>query len=132
MTALDDMRLRGRYPEFARMSLKPGIGSDAMWDVASKLLASLDQRADVPSALRQYGKLNPIGRYLRRRLRVLVGRDEAALPNEALEAEMLVLQEAARSSSETPSLKGQLLNASEGQYRQIVARNAIYKKDRPL
>lgn len=38
MTRADDLRLNGRHPEFARMSLRPGIGADAMHEVASTLL----------------------------------------------------------------------------------------------
>lgn len=133
MTALDDMRLRGRYPEFARMSLKPGIGVDAMWDVASKLLQSgLDEGADVPSALRQYGKLNPIGRYLRRKLRVMVGHDEAA-PESSLEqikAELQPLREAAFNNSS--SFAQAVVDAGSPRVAQINAHNAIYKKERSL
>lgn len=77
MTAADDVRLRGRHPEFARMSLKPGIGADAMWDVASEIMRySLEDRNH--SQLRHGASMMPLGRYLRRKLQDMVGLDEAA------------------------------------------------------
>lgn len=68
-----DDRLRGRHPEFARMSLRPGIGADAMHDAASTLLEFnlVEAQGDVPSALRHGKRILPLGRYLRRRLRTL-------------------------------------------------------------
>lgn len=74
MTNAEDDRLCGREPEFARMSLRPGIGFGAMSDVARvidcyKLAAS----GDVQSALRHGSRILPLGRYLRERLRVLNG-----------------------------------------------------------
>lgn len=134
MTAPDDIRLRGRYPEFPRMSLRPGIGADAMWDVASKLLRSLSVEADVPYALRQYGKLHPIGRYLRQKLRTYVGRDPSA-PEwllKELEAELSPLRDGARVSETQPSFKKAVIEAGQVQYDQLMARNAIYKKERKL
>lgn len=80
MTRKDDPRLLGRDPEFGRMSLKPGIGGDFMHEVASTLM-SLDlekSQGDVPSHLRHGGREMPLGRYLQRRLRKLVGKDERA------------------------------------------------------
>lgn len=73
MTSHLDPRLGGRAPEFARMSLKPGIGAGAMKQVA----AAFDQYAgqhfsadvDVPYLLSHGGKQMPLGRYLRRKLR---------------------------------------------------------------
>lgn len=79
MTHRSDIRLDGRHPEFARMSLKPGIGADALWNVASEMMRlGLDDRGDVPTTLLQGGKSMPLGRYLTRRLRRLVGKDEKA------------------------------------------------------
>ena len=77
MTAADDTRLKGRYPEFARMSLRPGIGYGALSEVANTLCAyDLDRRlVDVPSALRHGAKEYPLGRYLQRNLREIIGRD---------------------------------------------------------
>lgn len=90
MTRFDDPRLNGRHPEFCRMSLKPGIGADAMWDVASVLMQFnlVDTEGDVPSSLRHGRRLLPLGRYLRRKLRVMVGREEQApeIINEELQA----------------------------------------------
>lgn len=83
MTMRQDVRLKGRHPEFARMSLRPGIGANAMWDVASVLMQyKLDNR-DVPLALDHGGVALPLGRYLRRKLRVMVGKD-ASSPPEAM------------------------------------------------
>lgn len=61
-------------PEFARMSLKPGIGADAMPDFARSILNPdtgelilIDN--DVPSSFKFDGRNYPLGRYLRRKLR---------------------------------------------------------------
>lgn len=70
MTSPDDPRLNGRYPEFARMSLKPGIGhagvsviSDALNSaVGAKVIA---ETGEIPASVRHNGKMYPIGRYLR-------------------------------------------------------------------
>lgn len=85
MTSNRDERLDGRSPEFARMSLRPGIGADAMWDVASVLLRyGLETRGDVPAQLRYGATVLPLGRYLQKKLRIMVGKDEKA-PPEALQ-----------------------------------------------
>lgn len=80
MTAKDDTRLYGRHPEFARMSNRPGIGRPAMDAVANtyKHFDLASREADVPAALRHGGRLLPLGRYLRRELRALVGMEKEA------------------------------------------------------
>lgn len=83
MTKSDDPRLNGKPPEFARMSLKPGIGAGAMPDFADSILNKETgelylQDGDVVSSYRWNGKSYPLGRYLRRRLRRLVRMPEAA------------------------------------------------------
>lgn len=74
-TKADDPRLNGLPPEFARMSLKPGIGADAMADFGQ---AVLDPETgayiglvdgDVPMSFKFGGRNYPLGRYLRRKLR---------------------------------------------------------------
>lgn len=129
MTAQDDMRLRGRYPEFPFRSNRPGIGHDAMWDVASKLLQqSLDEGTDVPSVLRSYGKLNPIGRYLRMKLRRMIGHDEKAPPEAVarIVEEMRPLREASFEASK--SFRQAIIDEGSARVQQIEARNAIFRK----
>lgn len=136
MTRNDDPRLEGRWPEFTRMSLKPGIGAGAMHDVASVLLAlDLDDRSDdVPSSLRHGSRLLPLGRYLRRRLRTLIGRDANA-PAEALkvlEAELLPLRLAARQDAKNPSFKSHLVKAGDQEVINQETRAAIFKQRKHL
>lgn len=73
MTSSDDQRLAGRYPEFARMSLKPGIGAGATTSILESLDSATEQwfdsNVDVPYVLKHGSKNMPLGRYLRNRLR---------------------------------------------------------------
>lgn len=73
--------LAGRHPEFARMSLRPGIGASAMVDVADELTTEkgsyvIEANQDVPSILNHAGKSMPLGRYLRSKLRKEIGGEE--------------------------------------------------------
>lgn len=75
MTRVTDPRLGGRHPEFARMSLRPGIGHGAMRFFKEALVDKntgeiLLRDNDVPSVARVLGRLWPVGRYLRRVLRM--------------------------------------------------------------
>lgn len=71
----------GKAPEFARMSLRPGIGAAAMSfvrEALNGLPASVARPGgDVPRAVRQDGKLWPLGRYLSRKLRTSMGLGES-------------------------------------------------------
>lgn len=67
MTHRLDPRLYGREPEFARMSLNPGIGAVALSPVISELSK---RRRTVPPGLEFGGRMLPLGRYLRRRIAV--------------------------------------------------------------
>lgn len=132
MTAPDDTRLKGRHPEFTRQSLRPGLGKDAMWEVADVLLRYelANAGADVPVALRHGKKELPLGRYLRRHLREMVGK-AANAPQEtvtAMAAEMLPLRLAARASTEAPSVKTHLIKAGNAAVAGMEARSRIFKK----
>jgi len=79
MTNSKDSRLSGRHPEFARMSLKPGIGALSIGQVAAVLKSPFGQEevqalGDVPHSLKVGSKAMPLGRYLRRKLREALGR----------------------------------------------------------
>lgn len=136
MTSKDDQRLNGRHPEYARMSLKPGIGADAMLDVAAALLTyGKDDAADVPLALAHGKKELPLGRYLRIKLREAIGRDgkitQAAM--DEISAEMFLVRLTARSDKEDPSVLSHLMRSMDQKVRNFEARQLIYKsKDKPL
>lgn len=79
--------LNGRIPEFARMSLKPGIGAGAMEDVGRALLNNLDLieiNGDVPFSLKHGLRSLPLGRYLMRKLRKEMGFQSESTPKEKL------------------------------------------------
>lgn len=73
MTAGDDPRLGGRYPEFARSSRRPGIGALAVPALVEALKASVGD--DVPNEFRMDGRKWPMGRYLKGKIREGLGRD---------------------------------------------------------
>lgn len=131
MTSKDDPRLEGRHPEFGRMSLKPGIGADAMFEVASVLLQyGLDEAADVPLALAHGRKELPLGRYLRRRLREAIGRDgkvsQAAM--DEISREMHAVRLAARGDAEDPSVKSHLMRVMSQRVANFEGRQKLFGK----
>lgn len=130
MTHPDDPRLKGLVPEFARMSLKPGIGADFMHEVASTLMEfNLDEKlVDVPSTLRHANRVMPLGRYLTRKLRTYVGKDEKA-PDEVLRQiseELQPLREAAFENSR--SFKKEIIAAADQAVLNMEARQRIFKQ----
>lgn len=114
------------------MSLRPGIGFTAMEEVARTIerFNLVDRMSDVPTSLRHGRRLLPLGRYLRRRLRVLLGRDPK-ISQEALDElaqEMLDVRLAARASEENPSIKSHILAKNKGKVAGITARSKINRK----
>lgn len=79
MTQKDDPRLEGRFPEFARMSNRPGLGAAAMLVIAETLVKTgnamclVDELGDVPKEVRIGKRSVPLGRYLLRKLREAIG-----------------------------------------------------------
>jgi len=135
MTRTDDPRLNGQWPEFARMSLKPGIGADFMWDFASEMLRyRLDERLDVPTSVGQGKSEKALGRYLRNKLRLMLDKETGA-PDEVIaqrEEELRHLREAARASSENPSFKAQIVDFFEGRRANFDAKEGIFRRRREL
>lgn len=132
MTRNDDPRLGNRHPEFARMSLKPGIGAGLLEKIASVITRYnlLTPEGDVPVTLRHGEQEYPLGRYLRKQLRKKLGLNEKA-PQAVIDkyaAEMLPLRMAARNDQENPSFKAHLLKASQGKMEQVIARHKLFKR----
>lgn len=78
MTKKDDDRLRGRHPEFTRMSLRPGIGVKGAEEIARFVTSEEGSRfitrgEGVPSVIRFNGRRYSVGRYLRNRILVASG-----------------------------------------------------------
>jgi len=126
--------LKGRHPEFSRMSNRPGIGGDALWEVADQWLRfNLENsQADVPSALAHGTRKLPLGRYLKRRLRKMVGRDEKT-PQEILDQikeEMRPVREAAFEASR--SFAASIKEVNKGKIARVHARERLFKKGKSL
>jgi len=89
MTDPRDPRLKGRQPEFARMSKYPGIGAESMSDVGDTLLTEqgaqyIIENGDVAHTLQHGKKKYPLGRYLRKKLREVLGFNETGSQKESL------------------------------------------------
>lgn len=103
LTKKGDPRLKGKHPEFARISNRPGIGALAMRDLVEFVLSDVGANdliltGDVPATLRHGGKKLPLGRYLRRKLREYAGFKEQGGQKEVLQqtkSEMLEMLKAA-------------------------------------
>lgn len=81
LTKHDDPKLGGRRAEFARMSLKPGIGAGACQEIADKSDWHYRFTGDVSTVFRSGKEKFPLGRYLRSKIRLLysgeIGQPEA-------------------------------------------------------
>lgn len=78
MTHSSHPDLDGRAPEFARMSLRPGIGAPAARFIANAMLNW--KLVQVPAGIRIGPRIYPLGRYVRQKVKELV--PEATLGSE--------------------------------------------------
>lgn len=136
LTSKNDDRLNGRHPEFGRMSNRPGIGYHALHEIAHTLLTfNLDEtQPDVPSELRHGSRKMPLGPYLTKKLRLMVGHDEKtpqAIKDQQQE-KLRPLQEAARASKDNPSLASQIRLASAPKALSLEARLKIFKQRKTI
>lgn len=125
--------LNGREPEFARMSNRPGIGHDSLYELVNTLFRDqVDCGDDVPGSLRHGCRVDPLGRYLRRKLRAMVGRDEKApeYTLKVMEAGLSDVREAAFNASK--SFKEAIIAAGQGEYDRFAAKQLIFKSRRSL
>lgn len=132
MTSKHDERLLGRLPEFSRSSNRPGIGAPAVETIISSLYQfNLDiTQTDVPSALRHGKKILPLGRYMRRKLRIALGRDPNA-PKEALEKfhhEMLLVLQDTIKSEDFVTVRELLQKRNAGKIASQETRSHIMRK----
>lgn len=78
---VDGGKVPGRRDEFARMSLKPGIGAEYAEAIAASCTTKggssyLAREGDVPRVVRLMGKMWPLARYMRSKVREQLGMDE--------------------------------------------------------
>lgn len=118
------------------MSLRPGIGADAMWEVASLHMEyNLEEFGDVISALRHGKQIRPYGRYLTRKLREYTGRDPSA-PASVIEKkneELRPLREIAEARTKNKelqktNLKNLIIDEGEAKINQMEKKQLIFKK----
>lgn len=85
---VDQVKAAGLAPEFARMSLKPGLGAGAVCSIAEGVTDSDGVirllSGDVPHVMRADGRIRPFGRYLIRKLREKLGGDSSEYSREFL------------------------------------------------
>lgn len=134
MTRSDDPRLGDRAPEFARMSLKPGIGYEATHPVAESVWRNrlLNKMEDVPSSLRHGSKIEPLGRYLTKALRKQCGRDEKAPESvvQKVQEELQPVRQAAFDASRP--FREVLAESEKGKVASFKAKAKIYKQRKTL
>lgn len=78
MTSRDDVRLKGRTPEAARMSqgIARGVVSEISTALKSEFGGLAFQYGDIPVSLKQGMKSVPLGRYLRKKIRADLGMEK--------------------------------------------------------
>lgn len=91
--------LRGREPEFALMSLKPGIGALAVPELAKAYTTragslAVSRNGDVPDTILTGKSQMPLGRYLKEKIREEIGLEPGwqEIPKARYQAEMQALR----------------------------------------
>lgn len=146
MTQKEDVRLNGRHPEFARMSLRPGIGALAVEDIYNALrnphgIKELLTTGDVPLSLKMGNKTLPLGRYIRRKLRARLGiynentGEIGSVPQTVLDSyknELQTLYENSIFYEEGLSLKDAFVAVNKQKVLNLETRTKIYQSRRSL
>lgn len=133
MTSHDDYRLQsGIHPEFARMSLRPGIGASSIPSFATAFRDKsgrqfITHTGDVPSVFKVARRDFPIGRYLRERLRseLNVVANEPVMRGRERVVKMLAMYE---NSKSTETLTAWSRSREQQKILNRVARNKIYSQ----
>ena len=144
LTKKDDVRLKGRYPEFSRMSRRPGIGATAMDNIAESLFSQygasmLTENGDVPLSLTHGQRQLPLGKYLRTKLRELVGADDIPqeITKQQYQEEMLLMYQNYLNNTEIPQneklgLKQFIQLQDKQKIKNIEAKYKLNKKEKTL
>ena len=117
------------------MSNRPGIGFGALDEVVRTMRRfNLDKsQPDVPSALRHGARTLPLGRYLRRKLRAALGKEEGAPRESLVELEATMRDVYARSiSGPEVSPKRILYEDGKSKVLQMEVRSKIFKQRKKL
>lgn len=120
------------HPEFQRMSLKPGLGYDCMHDVADILLRHGDDIEDVPVALQHGKKKHPLGKYLRRSLRKMIGRDEKAPESTLLKIKEGLQPLRTLAFENSTSLQKAIVDANKTKLASFLQRKHIHSQRKSL
>lgn len=132
MTHRNDPRLGDREPEFSRKSLKPGLGADAAERIAEtiRIFNLYDLQGDVPSSLQHGKKILPLGKYMRDKVRVALGKPKGATQAtmDRCNEELLPLRIRATSDKEDFTLKKQIVSENKGRVASFEAREKIFKQ----
>lgn len=116
----------GRYPEFSRMSNKPGIAGeyrnllwDSMWSRNTGEIW-LDENNDVPKCVNIDGKQYPLGRLITRGLREKASVQEVSQERYQKEMSALWLHSYASSPEKPLSLKSVILEEYAGRRAHVI------------
>lgn len=127
LTKPDAPGLNGRVPEFARMSLKPGIGAEAMEAIGRWYHTDVGSREflvnGLPVSVRHEGKLWPIGRYLRGILREYITGQRDAWP---FEKEIIQQAMAIEAKTLTSIGPGCMVNPDKERRREVTTLRAAH------
>ncbi|WMC01504.1 replication initiator protein [Microvirus D_HF4_371] len=137
MTKKEDARLLGRHPEFSRQSKQEGgIGFPALAEMVKIIERYAPDLIDVPDRI-QTGKdkSRPLGRYLRQKLREAIGRDPRCpdIKIQELYVEtMFPLLLASKTDPAAPSLKAQIIKASQPYAERLKFQRELYERNKTL
>jgi hypothetical protein len=134
--------LQGREPEFSRQSLKPGIGAlviDAIVDMLTSENGYLAmEHGDVPLTLKHGGKEWPLGRYLRKKIRLAYGFKDGKAPEiwqkKAKEQALQMLNEKGLLKKLSPAftISDALVELNLGKIRSIEAKQKLFATRRKI